>query len=127
MGSCSNTCQWAAAPGEVEAPQVMEAAETLACLLTDTTEFQSFLRLSRAVRLDEEVNDILSQLNGLAQASADTHATEELESRLELLPVVQEYRRAEQTTRGIFSAVEQAICTAAGLPFAEYAKSCGGG
>jgi cell fate (sporulation/competence/biofilm development) regulator YlbF (YheA/YmcA/DUF963 family) len=127
MDSCSNTCQWAAAPGEAEAPQVMEAAETLACLLTDTSEFQNFLRVSRAVRLDEEVDDILNQINAGAQSTADTRSTEELENRLELLPVVQEYRRAEQAARGIFAEVEQAICAAAGLPFAEYAKSCGGG
>ncbi len=124
MADCSNTCQ--RTPVKIESPRVTEAAETLACLLTDTIEFQTFLRLSRAVRLDQEVNQILSQLNGYADIREDSLSNNELENRLESLPLVQEYRRAESQVRELFTAVETTVSTAAGVSFAENAHSCGG-
>jgi cell fate (sporulation/competence/biofilm development) regulator YmcA (YheA/YmcA/DUF963 family) len=107
---------------------VTQAAETLACLLTDMPEFQDFLRLTRTVRLDEEVNAIVAQMNGYAgEAEAGQDDEGGLEDRLESLPVIREYRQAEEAARKIIRAVEEAISKSAGVPFAEHArpKACG--
>ncbi len=130
MESCASTCQ-RLAPGEAPevAAEVVEAAESLACLLTDRAEFQNFLRLARAVRLDQDVAEILSQMNEYPAPGGDGSAApdEALEDRLEALPVVRGYRAAEQSARATFTAVEQAISAAAGVAFAENAKAsaCG--
>jgi cell fate (sporulation/competence/biofilm development) regulator YlbF (YheA/YmcA/DUF963 family) len=109
-------------------PRVVEAAEVLACLLTETEELQDFVRSARIVQLDREVNEILGLINGYYDEDiAQSTSLLELEERLESLPVMKEYHQAEQSVRGIFTAVDQIISSAAGLAFAENAQpsACG--
>lgn len=125
--SCGSDCQKTSL---VEAPEVIAAAEKLACLLTDLPAFQELVCQARAVRLDEDVVKILNQMNGQGDPTLgydEAVSTEALEGRLETLPAVKQYRAAEQTARQIFGAVEAAISGAAGLAFAEHAKpsACG--
>lgn len=133
MDDCSSTCQRMAVMDKVSATsQVIEAAEKLACLLIENADFQNFMRLSRAVRVDRQVNELMSLLNGFGGEGVDQGSglqsdTASLEDQLESLPVVVEYRQAERGTKAVFSAVENAITAAAGLPFAENAQpsACG--
>ncbi len=139
MDCKSNSCSRAGTAEAVAVSTgVVEAAEALACLLADTEELQNFVRQSRAVRLDGEVNAFLRLMNGNPEAELDAELDADLpqpasvevaatlEERLERLPVVQEYRQAERAARGVFAAVEEAISGAAGFAFAEHARSCAG-
>lgn len=127
QSGCGSDCQKTVV---VEAPDVIAAAEKLACLLTDLPEFQQLVCQARAVRLDEEVASLLNQMNGQGdptQVQAETPSTESLENQLEGLSIVKQYRSAEEAARQIFGAVEAAISGAAGVAFAEHAKpsACG--
>lgn len=128
MDDCKNTCSWTPAGSSGISVEVIQTAETLACLLTDSAAFQNFIRLNREVRLDDTVNEIVSQMNGYGGEDVSEESdVPALEARLEALPMIREYRQAEQATRLIFRAVEEAISGAAGVPFAEFArpKACG--
>jgi cell fate (sporulation/competence/biofilm development) regulator YmcA (YheA/YmcA/DUF963 family) len=125
---CGNACSWTPPQTQLVSAEVTQAAEALACLLTDVPEFQDFLRLARTVRLDGEVNEIVARMNGYAgEPEAEQNDEGALEESLEALPVVREYRQSEVATRAVFRAVEEAISKAAGVPFAEHArpKACG--
>lgn len=128
----SNTCP-RTVPGAV--PEIVtDAAEKLACLLTDTVEFQNFVRLARAVRLDVEVNTLMERIRESAGAPVaaiagahDQPDQVDLEDQLEMLPVVLEYRKAESAVRELFQAVDREVSAAAGVAFAENGKpsACG--
>ncbi len=102
---------------------MIRAAETLACLLVDVPEFQNYVRLERAVHLDQDVVTILARLNGYDEEVTEVSAFKVLEEQLEALPVMCEYRQMELAAREVFSAVEEAISRAAGVAFAEHARS----
>jgi cell fate (sporulation/competence/biofilm development) regulator YlbF (YheA/YmcA/DUF963 family) len=129
MNCCSTGCQ----PAEpIEAPEVIAAAERLACLLAGRPELQDFLHQDRLVRQDPEVIQILSEINERAYLYNPnaTYAAEEarlLEERLEAQPAVIAYRRAEQSARSLFQAVDRVISAEAGIAFAELAKPSGHG
>ena len=128
MDSCANTCARNTPGAYRVTPEVTQAAETLACLLTDVPEFQEYLRLARVVRLDGEVNRILQRINGYGfDGVPDDGNADKLATELESLPVMRAFRQAEQTTQEIFSAVEATISGAAGVSFAEHARpsACG--
>ncbi len=132
MDACSETCEMRGpaglAGGQPELSQDVEnAAVTLACLLTDTIEFQNFARLSRAVRLDQEVNRILNLMEGYEEEALQPGAERTLEERLESLPVMRAYREAERAVREVFCAVDGAISAEIGFAFAENAKPSGCG
>ncbi len=123
---CSITCQ---RMEPVSAPaEVMEAAERLACLLVETSELQNFTRLSRAVRIDSKISEILNEMQGFTMAyQPGGLSTDELDDQLEALPLMREYRRAEGEIRGIFGMVDRLVGEIAGLPFSDNAKprACG--
>lgn len=103
---------------------MIRAAETLASLLVDTVEFQNYLRLERAMHLDEDVQSILARLNGYdGEEVTEASDLKSLEEQLEALVVMREYRQAELAAHKIFAAVEKAISEAAGVAFAEHARS----
>ncbi len=129
MDNCSTNCQkMAKNDSEAMTPQIQAAAERLACLLTDTAEFQNFVRLARGIRIDQEVSEILFEMDALGE---DDHyqkgATRTLQTRLEALPIMRSYRQAEEAARVTFTAVDDIISDAAGLAFAEFAQSSGCG
>ncbi len=129
MDCSSNACPKVALSEQVIAPErVLKAAESLACFLIDTSEFQEFLRLGRLVKMDREVNEILGLLDDCDDVGSSMgDSISELEERLVSLPLVKEYRRAEQSVREIVNAVDQVISESAGLPFALNAQPAGCG
>lgn len=128
MEPCADSCS-KPAPGTVQSsPEMMRAAENLACLLTDLPEFQNYLCAARAVHADPAVSKIVAAMNGYGvYEDVEPGAYQDLNQRLEALPAMRAYRQAEQNVRDIFAAVEQVISEAAGVSFAEYARpsACG--
>ncbi len=127
---CPNECQEPAdAAGlAIASKEILEAAGKLACLIIEKKEFQNFLRLGRVIRTDRKVSDLLGSIEKWGYDSDyRTESVKELEQQLEDLPVMREYRRAEQAARALFRDIDQAISMAAGLDFAVYAhsKACG--
>lgn len=123
MDGYINTCTRATPRDTRATPEMIRAAETLACMLLDAAEFQNYVRLERAMHLDEDVMTILARLNGYDEEEVTEASNfKALEDQLEALPVVREYRQAELAARAIFSAVEEAIIGAAGVAFAEHAR-----
>lgn len=128
MSCNSSTCQKTAV---VESAELEEAAGRLAFLLADEPVFQNFIHLAHQVRHDGEVVALVNTINEQAYAAnpftGEGGDTQELEERLEAMPIVREYRAAEVAVRALFRAVDQAISSAAGVAFAENARSCGHG
>jgi cell fate (sporulation/competence/biofilm development) regulator YmcA (YheA/YmcA/DUF963 family) len=106
---------------------VQDAAERLASLLTTTDAFRAYMRLARAVRVDEGVGELMAQINDSVYSDDEGLYVEELEERLDALPVVRDYHRSAEEVRAVFRAIDAVIGQAAGLPFAENARACGGG
>jgi len=129
MDCSSNTCQKMELIEQVQtAPRVIEAAEALACLLTGTTELQEFVRVARTVQTDPEVREIMGLIHGYYDVDAEPgDSFEELEERLESLPLIRKYHAAEQSVREILTAVDQVISEAAGVSFALNAQASGCG
>lgn len=125
----SSTCQKPAA--SIEAPEVEDAAGRLAGLLSETVIFRNFIRLARQIRVDGEVIALVNAINDQEYAAnpfnGQAAGTQELEERLEALPLVSEYRAAEAAARELFRAVDGVISGAAGVAFAANARSCGHG
>lgn len=97
---------------------VQDAADGLACLLTDTREFQEYLRRGRAVRIDAEASRLRALLIDPEGEALDLAA---VQTSLEALPVSQAYAASRKAVREMVGAVERIIAQAAGLPFAENA------
>lgn len=125
--SCGSACGISAKPALADWPEVAQAAQALAGLLADTSEFQALARWSRAVRLDPQVTALVDALQEQAyrydpSAAQAVVETASLEEQIEAQPVVRSFRGAEVHARGLFCAVDQAISQTAGLQFAQYAK-----
>jgi cell fate (sporulation/competence/biofilm development) regulator YlbF (YheA/YmcA/DUF963 family) len=110
----------------------LEAARRLARLLKDTPEFQDFVRLSEALNNDPQAAALMRQMR-MSQtyyALPEDNSLEHLQSRLEALPIYQEYRAAEQRARELFQTVDRIVSQAAGISFAANAAAptcgCGG-
>lgn len=141
MGSCSGNCggddsgcgcgtgSACSTASQVIDQSIANAAEKLACLLVQTTEFQTFMRSAQVVRMDRDVNGLVNRINGYPAFESDEApvTAEVLQEQLEGMPVVQSYRRSESTIRAIFGSVDETISTLAGIPFAANAKSAGCG
>ena len=106
------------------------AADQLGSLLFDTPEFQTYIRLSRAVNLDEAVKALRYQIREqqmvYAGPQAEQPSLEALYASLEAVPKMREFRQAERALRQLFMQVDDQISAAAQAPFAHYARSgCG--
>ena len=116
----ANICQIKPAQTGNDLPDgVLESADSLACLLTDTHEFQEFLRTDRALRIDPEgtrMRDLLNDPDGCDLDPVKVQAC------LEALPASQAYAQSRKVIREVVGAVERIISQAAGLPFAENAS-----
>lgn len=118
----------------LENERIQQAAYRLACLLVAAPEFERFTHLAVNVRTDSEVSRLVEQINGGQDTvwqdldpAAQIAAQMELEDQLESLPIVQQYRQAEQAAKVLFNAVDDIISEAVGVDFSKYAKPDGCG
>lgn len=112
-----------------------QAAQALGVLLRQMPEYETFLKALKAVNSDRTVQKLGAEMRSHQKAlqwgldNDGQHATElsRLEQEMEGLPVVQDYRLAENTVSMIFTQVDSVISQAAGVPFAANAKRSGCG
>ena len=115
-----------------------QAARELGELLLHTPEYELFLKALNAVNNDPEVQKISAEIrshqNAMRWSPGGTGehdaALTRLETELEAIQAVQEYRLAEEAACQLFAEVDAIISQAAGVPFATNAKrsgcDCGG-
>ena len=126
-----NSCEKTTVANTVQvSAAVREAAQRLACMLVDTAELQNFVRSAYRIRQDTMVSSLVNQINeypGYDASGAGLSSLDDLQSQLEELPAVREYRDAEASAAKLFSTVDAVISSVVGLPFAENAKpaACG--
>src|SRR6266498_4376071 len=109
MSYNATACRLPSAGNGAASAKIIMQAERLADLLTEVVEFQDFIHLSREVRLDPEVNKILSLMNDCRSDSLDRNSLRVLQNRLETQPVMRDLRQAEQAMHAIFTAVDASI------------------
>jgi cell fate (sporulation/competence/biofilm development) regulator YlbF (YheA/YmcA/DUF963 family) len=112
-----------------------QAAQELGELLMHTPEYEAFLKALNAVNNDPEVQKISAEMRSHQNAlrwspkNAGEHeaALARLETELEIMLVVQDYRLAEEAVCRMFAEEDTIISQAAGVPFAANAKRSGCG
>ena len=112
-----------------------QAARELGELLLHTPEYEVFLKALNAVNNDLEVKNISAEIhthqNTLRWSPTNSSELEaeltRLETELEGIQAVQEYRLAEEATCRLFAEVDTIISQVAGVPFAANAKRSGCG
>ena len=112
-----------------------QAARELGELLLHTPEYQAFLKALNAANNNPAVQKISAEMRGHRNAlrwspkNASEHETAltRLETELEMMPVVQDYRLAEEAVCRMFAEEDTIISQAAGVPFAANAKRSGCG
>ncbi len=109
--------------------QIDQSADRLAALLTQTPEYQEFLRLARLIHLDPDVKRLSTAIRNQQMHYADSQSAtaESLEEELEALPAVQAYRKAEEAVKGLFRSVDLIIGAGTGVAFAPNAVKSGCG
>jgi len=115
--------------------QALQRARVLGARLRESAEFRAWAKASQAVSADPVAQNLVRQINAYqaalwSQVQPDdlTIAVKRLQTALEALNSVQEYRQAERAARDLFRAVDAAIGATAGVEFAANAKrSCCGG
>lgn len=107
-------------------PRLQTAAARLAEALEVSAEYREFTRLSEAVNADPDVYALIEQMRQ-ARASYSLSHGGELEARLEALPVMAAYRRAETALRDLLRAVDEAIGAGAGMEFCRHVRPQGHG
>ena len=112
-----------------------QAARELGELLLHTPEYQAFLKALKAVNNNPAVQKISAEMRSHRNAlrwspkNAGEYETAltRLETELETMPVIQDYRLAEEAVCRMFAEVDTIISQAAGVPFAANAKRSGCG
>ncbi len=137
MGCCSSDCGDSCGSGCAQDSyshnvEVDQAAEKLAVLIEQSLAYQEFVRLAQAVNGDEDVKRIITEIRSsqmLNGAEDGEGRIEKLQVELEALPIVQNYRSAEQTVKELLHQVDGIISQASGISFAVNARvsSCGCG
>lgn len=112
--------------GASQDARLVDSARGLAALLSGSAEYQEYLRLGQAVNGDEQVAELLAQIR-TRHASYREAGGGELAARLEGLPVMAAYRRAEQALRELCAEVDGAVGAAAGLAFSAHIRPQGHG
>lgn len=126
MGDTTQVCLL---PGTTrDLPDIERYAESLALLLIETDEFQTYLRLARSVNLDPVVSDLSEKIHYLQMAFSKScddqgNTIEDLYAQIDSLAIMQEYRQAEKAVRDLFRSVDQVISAATGIEFARNAHS----
>jgi cell fate (sporulation/competence/biofilm development) regulator YlbF (YheA/YmcA/DUF963 family) len=111
----------------------LEAAHTLGELLYQTPQYQVFLEALKAVNSDPTVQKLAAEMYTHQNALQWGHdhngghaaALAQLESEIEALPIVKDYRQAEKEIRSLFRAVDEIISQEAGVDFAIHAQRSG--
>lgn len=127
MDCCSSPSTAQIAP-EASQP-IDQSANRLAALLTQTPEYQEFIRLARLIRLDPDVKRLSIEIRDrqMYYAKPEGKSVEALEAELEELPAVQAYRKAESAIKTLLQSVDQLISSGAGVAFAANAIKSGCG
>lgn len=125
-------------PNSIPAPATIktdtrQAARVLGQLLLKTPEYEAFLNALRAVNGDLTVQRLGAQMRAHQSAlqwgrdDSGQHASEleRLEQEMEALPLVREYRLAEEAVRQLFQTVDAIVSQEAGVVFALNAKRSG--
>ena len=115
--------------------QALQRVRALGARLRESAEFRAWVEASQAVSADAVAQNLVRQINACqsalwsqVQPGDPTVAVKRLQTELEALNSVQEYRQAERAARDLFRAVDAAIGATAGVEFAANAKrSCCGG
>ena len=127
MDCCSSTNAAPTALGYI--PEIDQSGGELASLLAQAPEYQEFVRLAQLIHLDPDVERISMEIRNrqMAYTDAKDESVEALRTELETLPAVQAYRKAENSVKDLFRAVDQVISAAAGVEFAPNAqpRACG--
>jgi cell fate (sporulation/competence/biofilm development) regulator YmcA (YheA/YmcA/DUF963 family) len=118
---------------EAVKPDTGLAAQTLGQLLSQTPEFEIFLKGLKSVNNDLTIQRLAAQMRSHRSAlqwggdDRRQHLDElaKLELEMEELPIVKEYRQAETEVKRLFHAVDEIIRHEAGVNFAENAKRGG--
>jgi cell fate (sporulation/competence/biofilm development) regulator YlbF (YheA/YmcA/DUF963 family) len=118
-----------------EDQRVIEAAQSLGRLLSNTPEHQTFLQTLKEVNHDENVQRFSVQLRqhdralqwGQGDLAEHNVAIQEIHRHLEALPNLRAYREAEKTIVQMCRELDQIICQASGVEFAPNAKQSGCG
>lgn len=113
---------------------IFQAARALGEQLSQIPEYRAFQETFKAASADPTVQKLSAQLRACQSAIQwgrdvvqNAAEMERLEAELESLPLVQDYRRAENAVRQIFLEVDELISREAGVDFAANAKrSCCG-
>lgn len=122
-------------------PEVIPVSDTviqaqvhaLATLIQETEAYQAFIQAYQAAVSDASVQRLAAQIRehnrALQWAEGDflahQQALETLQAEMNALPLMQTYRQAEADLVRLFTAVDQEISTALGLPFARNARRSG--
>lgn len=104
---------------------VEQAAVALGTLLSEEPAHQRFLQ----ALADAQKNPQVRTLSGKLQTTRNAADSQRLNQELEALPVMQEYRSAEDAIRELFGAVNALLSDAIQADFAANAKrgcGCGG-
>ena len=112
-----------------------QAARELGELLLHTPEYELFLKALNALNNDPMVQKISAEIRSHQNATrwspgnTGEHdaALARLETELEGIQAVQEYRLAEEAACRLFAEIDAIISQAAGVPFATNAKRNGCG
>jgi len=110
-----------------------QAAQALGKHLRQMPEYEAFLKALRAVNGDLAVQRLGAQMRAHQSAlqwgrdDSGQHSAERarLELEMEALPLVKEYRLAEEAVRQLFHTVDEIISQEAGVAFAVNAKRGG--
>lgn len=118
-------------------PQAADAVQTGRALgeqLSQMPEYRAFQEVQKTINNDAAIQRLSAQLRACQSALQwgrdvvqNAAKMERLEAELESLPLVQNYRQAENAARQIFLDVDELISCEAGVDFAANAKrSCCG-
>ncbi len=115
--------------GQEFSRQIDQSADRLAALLTQTPEYQEFIRLAQLIHLDPDVKRLSTAIRNQQMNYADSQdaTAGSLEEELEALPAVHAYRKAEEAVKVLFRSVDQIISAGIGFDFAPNAVKSGCG
>ncbi len=125
-------------PSRTGDAKVIQAAQSLGKLLSETPEYQTFLQALQDINRNSEVQELLAQLREHNRAiqwergNVLEHQGERktLQVELKSLPLVQTYHNAERIFVHLCGEISQTISENAGIEFAPNARksscNCGG-
>jgi len=123
-GVCALPVRYSA--GAASNSRLVASAHALAEAIEASAEFQTFARLTMEVNEDGEVAQLAHQIR-LHHSIYNKAQNGELVARMEALPLMIAYRKAEQDLRALCAEVDRLIGAQAGLSFSQYIRPQGHG